>query len=624
LGSLCLHLRDITANRNHIAHQKKGFDHYLAQAIDEVDSSGRYNKLLVEVRQIRGEAPWVKAEGKVLLYLPGSGNVNYGDILLIRGEPQRIKPPLNPDEFDYQKYMQNKGIIFQHFIKGHDFVIIDQKPGSFIRRISIRARNRISSLITEHFKAKSTQGIMLALLTGQRNYIDQETYDNFIDIGIIHVLAVSGLHVGIIYMFLLVLFRPLYRNIWSRNLSLCLKIGVLLFFAFLTGLSPSVLRATLMFSIMITGKILNRNSHILNSVFLSACILLCINPYMIFDVGYQLSYSAVIGIIIFQPMIYKNLKFKIKAIDWIWQLTTVSIAAQLGTLPFSLFYFKQFPTYFLLGNIIAIPYVTISIIAGMILLIVFPIKFIASIVVWLLQFLTDLFLIIITKLQTLPLGKIYPIHINANQCILLVVLILSMFFMIRKRNWKIIFISLISASGIILADINQYVSLQKEKKIIIYHIPYRSCIELVDNMEGVMLVRNLSEDLRSKIQYHTANHIIKEKRETVMSDFPDFARKFASYSEDGILFFIWNGKSIAIVYGKYDIETLKLFPLDYLIVSGNILETDDFLKMHLDIKQTIWDASNSIDQSDYHKFLNNDVMHHVRINGPYMNSLRIK
>jgi competence protein ComEC len=622
VGSLCLHHRDFTAKKNHIVHQRIHFEHYLAQVIDAVDSSGRYDKLVVKIRQIRLDTSWVKAEGKVLLYISESGNINYGDILLVKGLPNRIRSPLNPDEFDYQKYMRNKGILFQHFLKPDDFLIVDQIPGSFIYRVSTNARQGIISIISNSFNEESTRGIMLALLAGQRHYIDHETYDRFIDIGIIHVLAVSGLHVGIIYMFLLALLRPLHKNKWGKRFSLCIKIIVLLFFAFLTGLSPSVLRATLMFSIMIVGKILNRNSHILNSVFLSACILLNINPYLLFDVGFQLSYSAVIGIIMFQPVIYGDLNCKVKVINWIWQLTAVSIAAQLGTFPISLFYFKQFPTYFLLGNIFAIPYVTMSITMGIVFLFVFPIKQIAIIIVWFLQILTKIFLTVISMIQMLPFGKIYPINVNTDQSILLYGLILSVYIMLKKRNWKIIFISLITVTGIIIIDIRQYIDLQSESKIIVYHIPDQSCIELVDRRNGIMLVNDLSEDLKSKINYHTTNHILKERRKTEIYDFTNFSAKFSSYVEDGILLFAWNGNSIAIIHDKCFIESLGSIPIDYLIVTGNNLNVNDYLNKNLNVEQVIWDSSNSIHQTDYYQLQNNTSMHHVRVNGPYINRLK--
>jgi hypothetical protein len=219
----------------------------------------------------------------------------------------------------------------------------------------------------------------------------------------------------------------------------------------------------------------------------------------------------------------------------------------------------------------------------------------------------------------LPLGKIYPININTDQSILLYCLVLSVFFIFKKRNWKIIFISLISAAGIVFIDIFQHINLHSKNKIIVYHVPNQSCIELVDRKKGIMLVQNFSEEIKSKIDYHTINHILKEKRKTEIYDHIGFKEQFPSYVENGILFFVWNGNSIAIICGKCNIESLKSVPLDYLIISGNYLNVNDYLDMNLNVGQVIWDSSNSFKRTEYYKFLNNRALHHVSINGPYMN-----
>jgi competence protein ComEC len=289
LGSLCLHCRNPALNKHHILRIPDEFDHYVLRVTDVPDTSGSWAKFPGEIQLIHHTAKWHKAGGKLLVYIPESVTVHFGDRLLIQGMPQRIKPPLNPDEFDYQLFMQHKGIFFHHFIQPGSFVNLESKHRFSFYGISLKARNGIAQILTERFSDTPTRGIMLALLTGQRQYIDPETYGRFIQIGVVHTLAVSGLHVGIIYMFLVMLFKPFHRHTWSKKICLGLKIIVLLFFAFLTGLSPSVLRATLMFSAMILGKILNRNSHVLNSVFLSAFLLLCIDPYLLYDLGFQLS-----------------------------------------------------------------------------------------------------------------------------------------------------------------------------------------------------------------------------------------------------------------------------------------------------------------------------------------------
>jgi len=628
LGGLCIHARDVSVKKNNLARIHTGIDHYMLQVTDVPDTSGQFCKVQGKVRLVRNNGSWSKAHCKILIYLPKSTIIQFGDILLIQGRPHSINPPLNPDEFNYQQFMRHKSILYQHFIRNGEFIKLKYRPGFSIYGISIKARNGITGIITNRFSDKLTIGIMLALLTGQRNYIDPETYDKFIDIGTVHTLAVSGLHVGIIYMFLLILFKPLNRNTWSKKISLCLKILVLLFFAFLTGLSPSVLRASLMFSIMITGKILDRNSHLLNSVFLSAFLLLCIDPYLLFDVSFQLSYSAVTSIILFQPMIYGILHSRFFLVDWAWRLTSVSIAAQLGTLPISLFYFNQLPTYFLLGNMIAIPYVTFTIITGIILIIISPIKIFSWFLVFLLEHLSNLFVNFLCLVQSLPYGIIHPIHIYSSQAVLLSAGILSLYIMIIRRKWKIALITTSCLLGTASTDLYFQVKHQTEKKIIVYNVPGVSCIELVDGHEGILIVPDLSADQKSKIDFHTRNHIIKSERKTKMYHYAQIPEKLPTVRSEGLLICVWNGKSIVILFEKCNLYQLRSIPVDYLIISNNIINLKDLRELNLPLDHVIWDSSNrGYPRTSYGLPINSNKAdisysrHHVRFGGPFIDHL---
>src|SRR5690606_21059892 len=178
--------------------------------------------------------------------------------------------------------------------------------------------------------------IIQALLLGQRQEISQEIYSNYASAGVIHILAVSGLHVGIILILLNRLFKPLERLRWGRLIKLLLLLGLLWAFALLAGLSPSVVRAVSMFSFVAVGMQLKRRTSVLNTLFMSLMVLLLINPGFIRQVGFQLSYAAVFSIVLIQPHIYKIYKGKSKIIKYFWGLLSVTLAAQIGVLPLSL------------------------------------------------------------------------------------------------------------------------------------------------------------------------------------------------------------------------------------------------------------------------------------------------
>ena len=200
-------------------------------------------------------------------------------------------------------------------------------------------------------------GIIQALLLGQRNSISTETYDNYKDAGAVHILAVSGLHIGILLLLLQFLFRPLEILPKGRTIKLVVIVLLLWCFAFLAGLSASVVRAVTMFSFVAYALYLNRPSNTFNILALSMFfILLLFNPMLLFQVGFQMSYAAVFSIVWIYPMLQRFWTPKNSVLQKIWQLLSVSIAAQLGVLPISLFYFHQFPGLFFISNLLIVPF----------------------------------------------------------------------------------------------------------------------------------------------------------------------------------------------------------------------------------------------------------------------------
>jgi competence protein ComEC len=619
LGGINIQVSDISRSQNHLLQVEDDIEYYTAKVIDAPDTSGKYCKVLSKVTRIRLNGKWQHTDAKVLMFLPKTEPLTYGQSLMVVGEPQKISPPLNPDEFDYQQHMYNKGISHQHFIKsGRYFGTGLQNQGVSIKGLSLRIRDHLARIIDSSFTDRHTKALMLALMTGQREYFNENIYNSFIQIGIIHVLAISGLHVGIIYMFLIFILNPLSRKKWSKIFSYCLKISILISFAFITGLSPSVMRATLMFIIMIIGKMLNRNTHILNSVFLSFFLLLVIDPFKLFDVGFQLSYSAVLGIILFQPIIYRLINIRFLFINWVWQLTSVSIAAQLGTLPFSLFYFKQFPTYFLLGNIFAIPFISVVTILGFILVLISFIPNISFLISALIEFMSDYFLELISILQSLPFGMIKPLQIGFPQGVMLAVLILSIYFTMRTRIWKILLLSLGCAIGIIGIDIKDKVLSSNKKRIIIYNTPKISCMELIDGNTSLILVEDLSNVDVEKINYHVMNHIVGQKRKTEFANYSEISKKFPVIYMNSSLLMCWNGKSIAILKGDADIRELKGMNIDYVLISNLWQNTEDLRGVAHNGGKIIWDSSNPYVTRMAEEDLFIESIHIVPIHGPFI------
>ncbi|WP_460217877.1 ComEC/Rec2 family competence protein [Psychroserpens sp. MEBiC05023] len=279
---------------------------------------------------------------------------NVDDVLSAYTKLQTIPEPLNPNQFDYNYYLKKQYIYHQLTIASTTILQLKSDTHT-LSGYAASLRNLINrKLNLYHFKA-SELAIINAMLLGQRQDISKDLYENYVSAGAIHILAISGLHVGIILLILNTLLKPLHHFKQGKLMKVCLIILLLWSFAIVAGLSASVTRAVTMFSIIAIAMHWKRLTNIYNTLAISAFVLLLFKPMFLFDVGFQMSYLAVIAIVTIQPLLYKLWQPKWNIINYFWQLLTVTIAAQLGVVPISLYYFNQFPGLFFVSNLAIIP-----------------------------------------------------------------------------------------------------------------------------------------------------------------------------------------------------------------------------------------------------------------------------
>jgi competence protein ComEC len=292
-----------------------------------------------------------------------------GDRIWIHAGLANIPPPANPDEFNYSRYLSARNIFSQAYLQ----------PGSWRKSaagreitLQVRALQVRSYLLEEYEKIglnRTLNGLLEAITLGYRNDLESHTKQVFSRAGVMHVMALSGFNVGIIALSLSFLLGIFNGSLVGRIFKTLVIILFIWLFTFVTGFSPSVTRAAAMISLVLTGGLLNRQVNTTNILFASAFIILAISPAMLYDASFQLSFAAVTGIIFLYPLIGNALSFKHTLPDKIWKLFSLSCAAQLATLPVTLFYFHQFPVYFWLTNLYVVPLVSlIVIIAGIFLL----------------------------------------------------------------------------------------------------------------------------------------------------------------------------------------------------------------------------------------------------------------
>ncbi|MEP6596385.1 MAG: ComEC/Rec2 family competence protein, partial [Ginsengibacter sp.] len=297
-------------------------------------------------------------KGKLLLYFEKDtavSNLKYGDKILISKKLQLIKNSGNPGAFNYQRYSAFQQIFHQIYLKKSDWILLGEKNVNAFNQFMYTTRDYILKILQKNIKGEHELGIAEALLIGYKADLDTDLVQAYSNTGVVHIIAISGLHLGLIYFMLLWIFNQIPFLKRSKILKAIFILLSLWLFALLTGASASVLRSAVMFSCIVAGESFGKKSSIYNSLAASAFLLLCYNPYFLWDVGFQLSYLAVVGIVIFQKHIYNWIYIKNKWIDKVWKLLAISLAAQVFTFPVCLYYFHQFPNLFLLSNLIAVP-----------------------------------------------------------------------------------------------------------------------------------------------------------------------------------------------------------------------------------------------------------------------------
>lgn len=349
-----------------------------------------YYKYEAEVSQVNQH----KTVGKILLNiqkdsLPNTLTVD--DQIFLKPILKDLIPPLNPHQFSYKDYLAKQGIYNQVFVDNQQFKIIGKRKFSLIG-LSARFRSNIQNSLKKYQFNKDEFAVINALLLGQRQEISKELLQDYSRAGAIHILAVSGLHVGIILLILNQLFKRLNSTRRGTIIKTIAIILLLWIFAFIAGLSASVVRAVTMFTFVAIGQSFQRKKIVEHSLIASMFLLLLIKPMFLFDVGFQLSYLAVFGIVWVQPLLYNLWKPKVKLIDKGWQLFTVSVAAQAGILPISLYYFHQFPGLFILSNLVIIPFLGAILLGGIIVILL-------SLIGILPQFLADVYGFVISLMN---------------------------------------------------------------------------------------------------------------------------------------------------------------------------------------------------------------------------------
>ncbi|GIZ09102.1 competence protein ComEC [Flavobacterium sp. UMI-01] len=371
-----LYFHTETNFKNHYSHLNGAFNtnNLIEVHVQEKMKSTTTNERhLVNILTINGE----KTFGKTILNLKKTNdttNINSGNQLLIKGQLIPPKKAYNPNAFDYGTYLKNKQIYSQLYATPQSYILSPEikKDGYYY---ASRLRNTIISNLEKQDFDKKSLAIAVALILGQKQDVTPEIMQDFQFAGAIHILSVSGLHVGFILLFLNFILRPFPNTRKFTTLKLVLSIGLLSSFAFIAGLAPSVVRSVTMFCFVAIGYYLRKTTNSYHTIIISLFLILLFEPYFLFDVGFQLSYLALFFILWAQPLLSSLWKPKNRINETIWGILTVSFAAQIGTAPLCLYYFHQFPGLFFITNLILIPFLSFIMILGIIVMLLAAVNY---------------------------------------------------------------------------------------------------------------------------------------------------------------------------------------------------------------------------------------------------------
>ena len=349
--------------------------------LEELNHTKFYYRYIGEIQSVEKH----RTKGKIMLRLAKKIHLEalqYDDLIITRVPLKEIQASTNPGAFDFKAYAKRKNIQQQLDLKSPNF-LISKITNKGLKVNALHFREEIINSLDHHQFSKDEFSVITALLLGKRQELSKELKDDYKNAGAMHILAISGLHIGILLMILNFIFKPLEYVKQGRRIKMIVLLICLWSFAFITGLSASVLRAVCMFTALTLGLFSNRSSNIGNYLFLSIFVLLWVSPLFLFDVGFQLSYVAVFAIIGISPLIKSFWKPKLKIVSYFWKLIVISFAAQLGIIPLSLFYFHQFSGLFFASSLVIIPFLGIILGFGFLMILmdqfnIVPIIFIRS------------------------------------------------------------------------------------------------------------------------------------------------------------------------------------------------------------------------------------------------------
>lgn len=542
-------IRQPAFDTSHFSHYS--FTQYEAELARPLVKGKNSVKGVLKVKAIKTAKGWQKAGGKIMGFFSPGDSIPAGTILLISDAPRVPDRPLNPLQFDYKEYLQTQDIYHIAFI--HQYSVGKQAPSIHLFRIAEICVNQINRILRRHIQDQSAFALVQGLLLGDKSEMDPETNQMYTMTGLAHVLAVSGFHTALIYQLLIALLAFLPSDAFGKTLFTITVISSLWFYAICTGLSASVVRAALMLSLLVSTRLIKRRPHTLHILCLSAFLILLHSPQALFDIGLQLSFTAVAGILCANQALSRNLQIRQPIIRKLWEWTCVSISAQLFTYPLLLLYFHDLPLYFIPANLISTMPVIALIYMGILLLASSWLSWLAGFIGLLIHYTTWFLNGAVALLATLP-SFTQELYFHPLQIILLF-LFTALFIsgLYQKRAGRL-WLSYLLLTLFTLITVFEFYKSSRQRILAVFHTKDHSFIAFIEGFHATIFTSHSNTFESSEYRYSVSSYLgSRHVRSIVFDSIPQAS--LISYS----------GRSIALINGSGQLQ-IRHQP-DYIIAT---------------------------------------------------------
>jgi len=541
---------------------------WMAEILETPKEREKSYKVVSKLYKLHEPSCWITK--KVVLYFQKDSiieNWNVGEKVMVNTQLSFIEPPKNPFQFDYKKFMKMRGIYCTGYVGKQCWIKPEIKQIVSIKRYASYLQRFLSEKLKEAGLTGAEYSVTAGILLGDDDTIEPELKASYAATGVSHILSVSGMHVGIIYMILNFLLKPLGKSRKSHYIKSLILMASVWFYVNITGLSPPAVRSGAMFTFVIVGQLLQRPTNMLQSLFTSLFILLIINPVLLFDVGFELSYLAMFGIVIYQKLMTAWLQPKTKFSKYLWEMVTVSVAAQLTTSPIAIYYFGQFPNYFLLTNLCVVSLSTVMMITGVATLAVSFNSFLSNAIGFVLGIEVKFMNSIILFIEQLPGALTTNISVNFIQVLLLYALIICFNIFQKNSRKQLVFCTAIILNLFFCMHSIDIARKKAHVEVINYEISKCATFQFCCHGKGLIFSDSIHNEFDKRYQFSIKNHDNKKRVNNLFLKLDeDFENSFLCKKGNYIFF---QNTIYVLEKNRFNPNIVKLVVYDHEFTDGS-------------------------------------------------------